>query len=87
MYVILVYDVGEERVARACKFCRRFLTWVQNSVFEGELTVSQLKRVESGLKEIMELDKDSALIYVLREERWMDRRSIGVKKGEPTNLL
>jgi CRISPR-associated protein Cas2 len=87
MYVVLVYDVGEERVGRACKFCRRFLTWVQNSVFEGELTGSQLKRVESGLKKIMELDRDSALIYVLREERWMDRRSIGVKKGEPNNLL
>ena len=87
MYVILVYDVGGERVAKACQFCRRFLTWVQNSVFEGELRESQLKRVESGLGEIIVEGDDSVLIYVLRDERWMDRRVMGVKKGEPTNIL
>jgi CRISPR-associated protein Cas2 len=87
MYVILVYDVGVERVGRACKFCRRFLTWVQNSVFEGELTESQLLRVEEGLSKIMVETEDSALIYVLRDRKWIDRRSLGVKKGEPNNML
>lgn len=32
MYVVMVYDVGVERVGR------RYLTWVQNSVLEGELS-------------------------------------------------
>ena len=60
---------------------------VQNSVFEGELRESQLKRVETGLGEIIVEGDDSVLIYVLRDERWMDRRVMGVKKGEPTNIL
>ncbi|MEM3489884.1 MAG: CRISPR-associated endonuclease Cas2, partial [Nitrososphaerota archaeon] len=38
MYVILAYDIGEERVNKVLKICRKYLTWVQNSVFEGDLT-------------------------------------------------
>jgi CRISPR-associated protein Cas2 len=87
VYVILVYDVGGDRVGRTCKFCRRFLTWVQNSVFEGELTESQLRRVEDGLGKIIVEAEDTVLLYVLRDNKWLDRRSMGIKKGEPTNLL
>ncbi len=87
MYVILVYDVGEKRVGRACKFCRRFLTWVQNSVFEGELKESQLRRVEDGMRKLMVEEEDTVLIYVLRDNKWLDRRTLGIKKGEPTNII
>jgi len=87
MYVILVYDFGEKRVAKACKFCRRYLNWVQNSVFEGELTEGQLNSVEKGLRGIMRASEDSVLIYTLRDERWMDRRSIGVRKAEPGFMI
>ncbi|MEM0492603.1 MAG: CRISPR-associated endonuclease Cas2, partial [Candidatus Thermoplasmatota archaeon] len=59
MYVIIVYDIGEERVSKICSFLRCFLSWVQNSVFEGELTESQFMRVEEGVKGIIDKDKDS----------------------------
>ena len=42
MYIILVYDIGEKRVAKMLKLCRRYLNWIQNSVFEGEITDLQL---------------------------------------------
>lgn len=45
MYVILVYDVGEKRVAKMLRLCRKYLNWIQNSVFEGELTEVQLKEL------------------------------------------
>ena len=37
MYVILVYDFGEKRVNKMLKLCRKYLNWIQNSVFEGEI--------------------------------------------------
>jgi CRISPR-associated protein Cas2 len=37
MYVILVYDMGEKRVSKMMKHCRKYLNWIQNSVFEGKL--------------------------------------------------
>ena len=46
MYVIVVYDVGEKRVGKMLKLCRQYLCWVQNSVFEGELSEVKLKELE-----------------------------------------
>jgi len=46
MYVIIVYDIDQSRVAKVCQYLRRWLHWVQNSTFEGELTESQLERIK-----------------------------------------
>jgi CRISPR-associated protein Cas2 len=87
MYVILVYDVGEKRVAKACKFCRRYLNWVQNSVFEGELTDARFARLKSGIRRMIAEDEDSVLIYRLRDEKLMNREVIGLEKSPTDNIL
>ena len=46
MYIILVYDCGEKRVGKMLKLCRQYLNWIQNSVFEGELSDAQLLELE-----------------------------------------
>ena len=38
MYVILVYDVDQKRTAKMLKLCRRYLSWIQNSVFAVSYT-------------------------------------------------
>lgn len=87
MYVIIVYDIEQERVTRACKYLRQYLNWVQNSVFEGELTKAQLLKVISGLMNIINIDKDSVIIYTMRDVKWIDREVIGVNKNPATNIL
>lgn len=87
MYIILVYDIEVDRVAKVCKYLRQHLNWVQNSVFEGELTKAQLARVKSGLSAITEPDKDSVIIYKLRDAKWMNKEVLGVDKNPGTNLL
>ena len=37
-YIILVYDIQQKRVGQMLKLCRQYLNWIQNSVFEGELS-------------------------------------------------
>jgi CRISPR-associated protein Cas2 len=49
MYVIIVYDVQVERIDDLRKYLRRYLDWVQNSVFEGELTLAQLEEIKVGI--------------------------------------
>ena len=56
MFVILMYDFGEKRVGKALKTCRKYLTWIQNSVFEGEISVGNLKKLKAELKRIMEAE-------------------------------
>lgn len=87
MYVVIVYDVGQRRVAKVCKFLRTVLQWIQNSVFEGELTPSQLERVRVRLSELINEDKDSVLIYSVSAEKWVGREAIGIEKNPRTNML
>ncbi|EHL19476.1 hypothetical protein HMPREF9628_00197 [Peptoanaerobacter stomatis] len=47
MYIILVYDIslenGGAKIWRdTYKICKKYLSHVQNSVFEGEISESQL---------------------------------------------
>jgi len=87
MYVIIVYDIDVKRVAKVCKSLRQHLNWVQNSVFEGELTKAQFARVKSGLLGIIDENQDSVLVYQMRNEKWMDKQVIGIEKNPVTNLL
>ncbi len=87
MYVILVYDIEEKRVAKMLKLCRRYLNWIQNSVFEGEMTGVKLKELIHEARQIMDKEKDSLIIFKSREEKWLEKEVIGKEKNELDNLL
>ncbi len=83
MYVIMVYDVNTKRVAKVLKIGRRYLSWVQNSVMEGNLTKAQFRRLKEEVGQAINTKKDSVLFYTLRSESDVRRESLGVQKGEP----
>jgi CRISPR-associated protein Cas2 len=87
MYVVLVYDIEQERVGRVCKYLRRHLTWVQNSVFEGELTKAQITKVRNGLNRIIKEERDSVITYIMRDAKWVQRETMGVEKSPTTNII
>jgi len=87
MYIILVYDIGEKRVGKMLKLCRRYLNWIQNSVFEGEITPVKLKELISLSKKIMKLEEDSLIIFKTRQEKWLDKQIIGIEKSGLENIL
>jgi len=87
MYVIIVYDVGVERVNKIKKFLRTWLNWVQNSVFEGELTESEFLKVEDGLKNIIDKELDSIIIFKLRDRKYIDRKILGIEKNIQSDIL
>ncbi len=87
MFFILMYDVKEKRVSKALKTCRKYLTWIQNSVFEGELSKAQYEKLKSELKKKLKLDEDSVIIYSLQNERYSDREIIGISKNTISNFF
>lgn len=87
MYVILVYDMGEKRVAKMLKLCRRYLSWIQNSVFEGEITEVQLKELVLEAKKFMKKDEDSLIIFKSRSATWLDKEIIGMERMSTDNFL
>ncbi len=87
MYVILVYDMGEKRVGKMLKLCRRYLNWIQNSVFEGEITPVKLKELLSLSKDIMDLDYDSIIIFKSRQAKWLEKEVIGKEANPIDNFI
>ncbi len=87
MFVLLFYDVKEKRVAKALKTCRKYLTWVQNSVFEGELSPALLKKLKIELEKNLLEEEDSIIIYTWRSERYTERTIWGVEKGSTTQFI
>ena len=87
MYIVLVYDIDSARVSKVCKYLRQHLTWVQNSVFEGEISKGRLETVKSNLHKLICSNYDSILIYQMESSKWVNRQTIGIEKNEISNLL
>ena len=87
MYVILVYDMGQKRVGKMLKLCRRYLNWIQNSVFEGEMTEVQLKELLHAAKGIMDEQEDSLILFKNRDRKWLDKQIVGVERQSTDDFL
>ncbi len=87
MYVILVYDMGQKRVGKMLKLCRRYMNWIQNSVFEGEMTDVQLKELLHEARRIMNEDEDSLILFKNRDQKWLDKQIVGVERQSTDNFL
>lgn len=86
-YYIGVYDVDEERVSKMLKVFREYMTWIQNSVFEGELTEGQHKELCERAREVMDQEEDSVIFFKAATEKYLDRQVLGVDPGEPDRFL
>ena len=87
MYVILVYDVGEKRVGKMLKLCRRYLSWVQNSVLEGNLSKAQLRALRTQIDDIIDKDEDSVILFSSRMEYSMDKEILGKERMSVDNFV
>ncbi len=87
MYVILVYDVGETRVGKMLRLCRRYLSWIQNSVLEGNLSKAQLRELKMQIDDIIDKDEDSVILFSSRLEYSMDKEILGKERMSVDNFL
>lgn len=88
MYIILVYDIsikdkGQKRWRRTFKICKQYLNHIQNSVFEGEILESDLFILEKKIKEEINDVYDSVIIFKSRNEKWLDKKILGIKQDDP----
>lgn len=87
MYVIAIYDVNQKRVGKMLKLCRRYLNWIQNSVLEGEITEAKLEELKMAAQNIMDVEKDSFIIFKTRQEKWLDKEIVGKELSKLDNFL
>ena len=82
MFVILVYDAGVKRDPKILKTCRKYLNWVQNSVFEDEITDGKFKILRKELEKIINSREDYIIMYTWNTQRYTNRLTMGKKKVE-----
>jgi len=84
---MVVYDVEAKRTVKFHKFLKKRLTWIQNSIFEGELSDSEFFKVKSTIKKMCK-KSESVVIYTLFSSKYIDRYIVGTKEGkELTNVI
>ena len=87
MYVILVYDFGERRVNKMLKLCRRYLNWIQNSVFEGEISEVRLKELLMSCDKFMDKSEDSVIVFSGPSQVSLNKQIIGKERSSVDNFL
>ena len=87
MYIILVYDIGVERLNQVRAYLKRYLNWIQNSAFEGELTEGELAEVKVGLRGLIQESEDSVIVFKASNKRWVEKEVVGVEKSEVSAFI
>lgn len=87
MYVILVYDIGEKRVGKMLKLCRKYLNWIQNSVFEGEISEVKLEELRLKARALMDTESDSLIFFKSRDNNWLYKEIVGKERNNLDNII
>lgn len=79
-YIFLAYDVGEKRVNKVFKVCKKYLERFQLSVFRGSISPSKLISLKSELNEIIDREEDMISIIKFPGEFSFEEETMGVNK-------
>jgi CRISPR-associated protein Cas2 len=83
----MVYDINEKRVNKVLKKSRSYLNWIQNSVFEGEISKSKFEKFKVQLNKIINTEEDSIIFFVLRTLDYMYKETMGISKSNTSNII
>ena len=87
-YAFLFYDVGEKRVQKVFKVCKKYLTHYQKSVFRGDMTPSKFISLRSELNKVIDKDEDFVCIIKLMNDNVFGEEVLGnARKGDWEELM
>ncbi|MEK5318990.1 CRISPR-associated endonuclease Cas2 [Paenibacillus sp. FSL L8-0644] len=86
-YVILVYDIGEKRVGKVFKICKKYLVHFQKSVFRGEITPANLIQLRAELKKVIDEGNDFVAVFKMTGDYVFDEEIIGARMSDSESLL
>lgn len=76
-YAFLFYDVGEKRVQKVFKICKKYLSHYQKSVFRGDMTPSKFIKLKNELKDVINYEEDFICIIKLMNSDVFGEEVIG----------
>lgn len=76
-YAFVFYDVGEKRVQKVFKICKKYLSHYQKSVFRGEITPSKLMQLKNDLNKVINKEEDFVCIIKLINDNIFGEEILG----------
>ncbi|MCM1171148.1 MAG: CRISPR-associated endonuclease Cas2 [Clostridium sp.] len=92
MYAILVYDIvtdtqGKKNLPNVFKICKKYLSHIQNSVFEGNITEAGIIALKAELKSFIRKEQDSVILFTARDERWLKKEFLGCLDDKTSRFI
>ena len=86
-YAFVFYDVGEKRVQKVFKVCKKYLSHFQKSVFRGEMTPSKLLQLKNELNKVIDKNEDFVCIIKLMNDNVFGEEILGNQTEENGETL
>lgn len=87
VYVLVAYDIDEKRVGKVNKILKKYLTWTQNSLFEGEITEGLLMQCMAEIAAKTVPSYDSIYVYRIANPKHIKKTIYGVEKDFESMFL
>lgn len=86
-YAFVFYDIGEKRVQKVFKICKKYFSHHQKSVFRGQISPSNLMKLRAELKKIIQEGEDCVTIIKLLNENSFDEETMGAKTNDSESIF
>lgn len=86
-YAFLMYDVGEKRVNKVFKICKKYLKHHQNSVFRGNITPSKLIAIEEEISKIIKKEEDFITIIKMQNSYVFEEKTLGNDRKKAESIF
>lgn len=86
-YAFVFYDVGERRVQKVFKVCKKYFKHHQKSVFRGHITPSDLIKLRAEINKIINREEDFVSIVKLISDAYFDEETLGNQKIDSESLF
>lgn len=87
MYDIISDENGARVSRNVFKICKKYLTNIQKSIFEGNLTELNYMKLKAELSEYIRKNKDSVIVFRSRNERWLEKEFLGLLDDNTSNFF
>ena len=81
-YAFLFYDVGEKRVQKVFKICKKYLSHFQKCVFRGDMTPSKFIQLRNELNRVIDKEEDFVCIIKLMNDNVFGEEVLGNGKKD-----
>ena len=86
-YAFVFYDIGEKRVHKVFKICKKYLKHHQKSVFRGNITPANILALKKEISKVINKDEDFITIIKMLNQAGFEEETLGIKDKNCESII